>query len=212
MVLTDQNGHKMSDTLILNASGQPMSHFPLSVVPATKALRLVYQGKVSVLKEYDDWVIRSAKLEINVPSIIMMNKQVKWVKEIKYNRGNIYLRDDFTCQLQYTSYCRSVHGKVKFTDLTLDHVIPQSHGGKTNWKNICTSCKACNSAKGNDASIVPKRPPHKPTHYEILAKRRTLPIYIRDEGWRYYIDWPEELVKLVPNHSHKLVEPDGTDE
>ncbi len=185
------------DVLLLNADGMPLSQVPLSVVPWQVAMRLVCLGKVRVLKEYENWVVRSQHLEMPVPSIIMMTEQVKWSKNLKYSRTNVYLRDNFTCQLQITRKCKEVHGKVKVTELTLDHVVPRSQGGKTNWLNVCTSCKECNSEKGNDGRIVPKKMPYKPSYYEILAKRKTLPIQIRDEEWKFYLDWPEHLVKLV---------------
>ena len=176
----------------------PLSHVPLSVLSWQKAMQLVYLDKVKVLKGYDNWVIHSQHLVVNVPSIVIMTKQVKWAKALKYSRNNIYLRDDFTCQLQSTNKCRELRGKVKFVELTLDHVVPKSLGGKTNWLNCCTSCKTCNSEKGNDGSIVPKKKPYMPSYYEILAKRKKLPIQIRDEQWAYYIDWPADLIKLLP--------------
>ena len=191
------------DTLLLNADGTPLSSVPLSVVSWQVAMRLMFLGKVNVLKEYDNWVVHSQYLEMNVPSIVMMTEQVKWRKNLKYSRANVYLRDNFTCQLQTTRYCKSVHGKVKLTELTLDHVIPRSHGGKTNWLNVCTSCKTCNSDKGSDHLVVPKKTPYKPTYYEILAKRKTLPIQIKDAEWAYYIDWPEDLIRVVPPHNAK---------
>lgn len=159
-------------------------------------MRLVFLGKARVLKEYDQWSIRSQKLDLKVPSIIIMTEQVKWTKGLKYSRNNIYLRDDFTCQLQVTRRCRDAKGKVRLSELTLDHVVPRSLGGKTNWLNCCTCCKACNSHKGSDHTIVPKKLPHKPTYYEILAKRKNLPLQIRDEEWKYYIDWPEHLINV----------------
>lgn len=186
------------DTLLLNADGTPLSHVPLSVVTWQVAMRLVFLEKVKVLKEYDHWTVRSQHLEVGVPSIVIMTEQVKWSKHLKYSRANVYLRDDFTCQLQTTRRCKGVQGKIKLAELTLDHVVPRSAGGKTNWTNVCTSCKECNSEKGNDGSIVPKKMPKKPSYYEILAKRKNLPIHIRDEEWKFYIDWPEHLVKVVP--------------
>lgn len=188
----------MSDVLLLNSDGMPLSHVPLSVVSWQVALRLLFLGKVKTLKEYDSWVVRSQHLEMKVPSIVMMTEQVKWRKQIKYSRTNVYLRDDFTCQLQTTSRCKEMGGKVKLSELTLDHVVPRSHGGKTNWTNVCTSCKTCNSEKGADHTIKPKKIPHKPTYYEILAKRKTLPIHIKDAEWQFYIDWPEHLVTVLP--------------
>jgi 5-methylcytosine-specific restriction endonuclease McrA len=186
------------DTLLLNADGTPLSQIPLSVVSWQVAMRLMFLGKVNVLKEYDNWTVRSQHLELKVPSIVIMTEQVKWSKHLKYSRSNVYLRDDFTCQLQTTRLCKDVSGKVKLTELTLDHVVPRSKGGKTNWTNVCTSCKTCNSEKGNDDTIVPKKKPYKPSYYEILAKRKTLPIHIRDDDWRFYIDWPEHLIRLIP--------------
>lgn len=184
------------DTLKLNADGTPLSYVPLSVVPWTEAMRLVFLGKAKVLKEYDQWSIRSQKLDMKVPSIIIMTEQVKWAKALKYSRSNVYLRDDFTCQLQVTRRCRDAKGKARVTELTLDHVVPRSLGGKTNWLNCCTCCKTCNSHKGADHTIVPKKMPHKPTYYEILAKRKNLPLHIRDEEWKFYIDWPEHLIHV----------------
>lgn len=188
----------MSDVLLLNANGMPLSHIPLSVVSWQTAMRLVYLGKVNVLKEYDEWKVRSQVLEIPVPSIVIMTEQVKWDKQLKYSRSNVFLRDDFTCQLQMTNRCKERQGKAKLAELTIDHVVPRSKGGKTNWLNVCTSCKDCNASKGNDETVVPRRKPTKPSYYEILAKRKTLPLQIRDEGWRYYVDWPEHLLRVLP--------------
>jgi 5-methylcytosine-specific restriction endonuclease McrA len=203
----------MSDTLLLNADGMPLSLVPLSVVGWQVAMRLIFTEKVKVLKEYDDWVVRSQHLEMPVPSIIIMSEQVKWAKTLKYSRNNVYLRDDFTCQLQSTSRCKDRHGKSNIADLTLDHVVPKSHGGKTNWTNVVTCCKTCNSEKGNDHTIVPKKAPIKPTYYQILAKRKTLPVHIKDEEWKYYIQWPEHLVTVVPHQqgahpTHQVIDDD----
>lgn len=195
----------MSDVLILNADGRPLSENPLSVIPWTKAVQQVFLDKVKVIKEYDDWVIHSQHMEMKVPSIVIRTNQVKWSKQLKYSRGNVYLRDDHTCQLQITGKCRDAKGRGhKVQDLTIDHVLPSSKGGKTDWKNVCTACKACNSEKGNDESIVPRKKPHVPTYYEILAKRRNMPMHIRDVEWKHYIDWPEDLFRLVPHQNGQI--------
>ena len=188
----------MSEVLVLNADGTPLSQIPLSVVSWQTAMRLIFTDKVKILKEYDNWVVRSQTMSMKVPSIVIMSDQVKYRKQLKYSRNNIYFRDNFTCQLQTTSRCKQAHGKVKLSELTIDHIVPRSRGGKTSWLNVCTACKECNSEKGNDATIIPKKPPTKPSYYEILAKRKTLPITIRDEEWKFYIDWPAELIRVLP--------------
>lgn len=189
----------MADVLKLNADGLPMSLSPLSVIDWTEAIRLVFTDKAKVLKSYDDWVVRSQHLEMNVPSIIIMSDQAKWNKSIRYSRTNIFLRDDFTCQLQITSKCKDKGGKFHADELTLDHVVPKSHGGKTTWTNIVTCCKSCNSSKGNDHTIIPKTMPKKPSYYELLSKRKTLPIHVKDEEWKHYIQWPDHLIHVVPH-------------
>ena len=47
----------------------------------------------------------------------------------------------YTCQ-----YCAEIFDKK---DLTLDHVIPKSKKGPSNWENVVTACKACNLKKAN---------------------------------------------------------------
>ena len=194
------------DTLLLNSDAQPLSYVPISVVTWQVAMRLLTTYKVSVLKSYDDWFVRSQYLEMPVPSIVMCTKQVKWKKQLKYSSSNIFLRDNFTCQLQITGRCRAVAGKVKLSELTLDHIVPRSYGGKTNWLNCCTACKECNSSKGNNKDILPKKMPNKPTYHEILSRRKQFPVYIKDPEWKFYIDWPEELVRLIP-HGHGKTTP-----
>ena len=129
----------MSDTLILNADGNPLSVVPLSVVTWQTAIRLAYQDKVRVVNEYEDWEVHSPSVTWKVPSIVMCADYVKWSRQVKYNRSNILLRDLFTCQL-----CGA---RPPISQFTLDHVVPRVHGGKTNWTNIVTACKKCNHAK-----------------------------------------------------------------
>ena len=182
----------MSDTLILNADGNPLSIVPLSAVSWMTAIRLAYQGKVRVIEEYEDWIINPGPSQTwdpwNVPSIVMCSEFVKWNRQVKYNRTNVLLRDLFTCQL-----CGS---KPPASQLTLDHVVPRVHGGKTNWTNIIAACKKCNHSKGSNKKIKPKKMPTKPNYYELMSKRQKFPITIRDESWLTYISWPKDLVEM----------------
>lgn len=180
----------MSDVLILNADANPLSVVPMSVIPWTDAIRLVFQEKVRVVHEYEDWEVRSPSVTWKVPSVVMCSEYVKWNRMVKYSRTNILLRDLFTCQL-----CGA---KPPASQLTLDHVVPRVHGGKTNWTNIVAACKSCNHNKGSNKKIVPKRLPTKPNYYQLMANRQRFPLTIRDESWLPYVNWPEELVELRP--------------
>ncbi len=53
-------------------------------------------------------------------------------------RWKIWQRDDFTCQ-----YCGARD------DLSIDHIFPESKGGKLIDSNLVTACKTCNSRKNN---------------------------------------------------------------
>lgn len=54
-------------------------------------------------------------------------------------QSQIYKRDSHQCV-----YC----GSSK--NLTLDHVLPKSRGGKNDWNNLVTSCFKCNLKKVSD--------------------------------------------------------------
>jgi len=43
--------------------------------------------------------------------------------------------------------CHYCGGKFEREDLTMDHIVPVSRGGRSNRGNIVASCKQCNSAK-----------------------------------------------------------------
>ena len=185
----------MSDVLVLNADGTPLSVVPLSVVTWETAISLLVRGRVRRLHDYEDWEVRSPTTTMKVPSVVICTAYKKWNRRVKYNRANIYLRDGYRCQ-----YCMQRH---PLSNLTLDHVLPRSHGGKTNWKNVVTACGPCNFNKGNDKKIVPKITPKRPSYYELMAQRKKHPIIIRDMYWQTFLDWPEEQVDYRPYKNKK---------
>jgi 5-methylcytosine-specific restriction endonuclease McrA len=176
------------DTLLLNADGMPMSLFPVSAWAWQDAIKLIWKEKVTVVEHYDDWIVRSPSLEMRVPCIVMAKKQVKIRRSIRLSSENLFLRDGHRCQ-----YCTQ-----RFPEdlLTWDHVIPQSRGGGSSWKNLVSACSPCNNKRGNNQSIQPKIAPYQPTYYEMLEKRRQYPIYIPHESWFPYLGWDEENVVL----------------
>lgn len=85
--------------------------------------------------------IRTVTKMIKIPKVILLLRYERMPKrEVKFNRINIFRRDNDTCQ-----YC----GKNSFrSELTLDHVVPRSLGGTTTWENIVCCCIPCNRRKG----------------------------------------------------------------
>jgi 5-methylcytosine-specific restriction endonuclease McrA len=170
----------MSDTLLLNADGQPVSFLPLSAIQWKEAILYMYLDKVTVMDWYDDWMVRSTTWETRVPSVIMLKEYMHKTRSPRFSKGNLYLRDMYECV-----YCGC--GLSKAT-ATMDHVLPISHGGKTNWENIVTACAPCNHAKGNNPKIRPAYKPHVPGYYELVRKRKQLGIEVRHPSWYQWLD------------------------
>ncbi len=174
----------MEHVLLLN-----ITYEPLRIINWKKAITLLLLGKVEVLEEYGR-EIRSVSFTIRLPSVVRLLRMVKRPKSpVKFSRQNIYARDKYRCQ-----YCGQ---KFSSEELTYDHVIPRSRGGKTEWENIVTCCVDCNRRKGgrtpSEAGMKLIRKPVKPTW--VPALRITIGIREVPQSWRDYLYWNVELVE-----------------
>lgn len=169
----------MSDTLVLNADGTPVSLLPVSTINWQEAIKYLVLDKCHVLEWHDDWIVRSATWETSVPSVIMLRDYMKSKTVVRFSKSNVFLRDLYTCV-----YCET---KLEKRACTLDHVLPISHGGKTAFNNTVTSCGPCNSKKGNDHRVRPRFKPYKPDFYELVNKRKRFPFNIRHGSWLGYL-------------------------
>lgn len=169
----------MSDTLLLNTDGAPVSLLPLSVITWQDAIRYMVLDKAHVLEWHDNWVVRSAYWETQVPSILMLKEYMKPKTAIRFSKANVFLRDQYKCQ-----YCGTdLHKK----DCTLDHVLPTSLGGKSTFENSVTACSPCNARKGASTKLKPMMKPYKPDFYELVNKRKKLPFNVRHDNWLEYL-------------------------
>lgn len=141
-------------------------YMAIRVINARRALTLLYRGCSEVItieedrysnydfdawcevsqifaleKQRDEDYIQAVNFELQVPRIVRLTRYDKLPRTtVRFNRKNLFARDNHQCQ-----YC----GQPRPTgQLSLDHVIPRSHGGKTTWENIVCSCLQCNSRKG----------------------------------------------------------------
>ena len=99
--------------------------------------------KVHPIDFYEDYILVSAGGEaFQVPKTVVLKKYVKMPdRAYRPNRRNIFLRDNYTCK-----YCKK---QLSAEELSIDHVLPKSRGGKETWDNLVTACKPCNSKKGD---------------------------------------------------------------
>ena len=129
-------------------------------------MRLVFADKVKVLK-YSNRSIQGVEKVFRAPAVLVLIKVVRSVYRgrVPFSKKNLLVRDRFAC-----AYC----GKVK-KPLTLDHIIPRSKGGKTNWENCVACCKRCNHKKGaktpREARMHLNKRPFQPTIAEFINIR-----------------------------------------
>lgn len=137
------------------------NYLPMSRVNIRRAIALMVSGKAEPLKFSDtaDWQVRSPSVVVEVPEQIRLKvtgAERVW-KVPPVNRREVLRRDHHSCQ-----YC----GSTK--QLTLDHVIPVSKGGKHSWDNVVTACEKCNQRKGDrtplQAGMTLRTQPKAPMH------------------------------------------------
>lgn len=166
-------------TLVLNTDGAPVSWLPLSIISWEESIKYMVLDKANVLEWYDDWIVRSARWETRVPAVIMLTEYQKNKTTVRFSKQNVFLRDGYRCV-----YCDA--GVNKRT-ATLDHILPTSHGGKTTWENCATACGTCNSRKGNDKRIKPKKTFGKPNYYQLVEQRKKFNFELAHPSWGLYL-------------------------
>ena len=125
--------------LLLNASYEP-----LGIVGVPRAVRLVWRGTAEVVELDGDRVLRSPRFTFPCPSVVRLVTYI----DVRGRQGRasslrarIIARDRYRCQ-----YCGR---KGTAFDLTLDHLLPKSRGGRTLAENLVTACQVCNNRKGD---------------------------------------------------------------
>jgi CRISPR/Cas system Type II protein with McrA/HNH and RuvC-like nuclease domain len=148
-------------TLVLDSS-----FMARSIISTERAFVISYKGNADIVHEHpESFKLVNPELDIKKPSIIRVYKYVNQIiQKVPLSRENVYRRDNFECV-----YCGDNNRKT----LTLDHVIPQSKGGKDSWDNLVTACRRCNGEKSNltleeYGKEIPQ--PRRP-HYLMLMKQ-----------------------------------------
>ncbi len=110
-----------------------------------RALKLMHRGKVDIISEWNDTHIRSVSGNITLPSTIRLKRYVKYYHRarIKFSKNIVKKRDSYICQ-----YCGK-NGAGDKKQMTIDHVMPVSKGGKSTFENCVTACFNCNNKKNN---------------------------------------------------------------
>lgn len=174
--------------LVLNADFRPLSYFPLSLWSWQDAVKAVIADRVSVLSEYEH-AVRSPSFTMMLPSVIALRDYVRPSRSPAFTRFNVFLRDRLVCQ-----YCAEASPAQ---ELTFDHVVPRSQGGRTTWENVVTACSPCNLKKGGrtpkQAHMPLLKEPIKPSTHLLQENGRAFPPNFLHESWGDYLYWDTEL-------------------
>lgn len=161
-------------TLVLN-----QDYTPLTVTPLPRAFVLVYLKKVELVRSYDVLRLHTVSRNFEAPAVIRIFKYVNVpYKGVALSRQNVFKRDNFTCQ-----YCGT------HRNLTIDHVLPKARGGNSDWRNLVTACKNCNTIKGD-------RLPEE-AGFTLLSKpiKPNLSTFIRDFSGQAVEEWQPFLIQ-----------------
>jgi 5-methylcytosine-specific restriction endonuclease McrA len=196
--------------LVLNSLYQAVQ-----ITGVQRAFRLFYAGRARALDpdfrvyDFENWcdlplsagdeAIHTPSCAIRIPRVIQLvyyNRVPR--REVRFTRRNIFYRDKHRCQ-----YCRRI---LPQRELNLDHVVPLSRGGRSEWGNVVTACVPCNSRKGSrlptEAGMKLFRVPRKPAGHPLM---RELWLGRFHEEWKSYLDeayWNVELSDdLLPPRS-----------
>ncbi|HZO90294.1 MAG TPA: HNH endonuclease [Chthonomonadaceae bacterium] len=164
------------EVLVLNADYEP-----LNVCNLRRAIVLVYLGKADVLHAEGEMETVYQDGRYVIPSVVKLRNHIKRpLPELKLSRRTIFARDNYTCQ-----YCGSTT-----KDLTIDHVIPRVHGGKSAWENLVCCCRKCNMKKSDklahQVGMKLIRTPRRPRYVPYISLTKYL-MGRKNEIWRNYL-------------------------
>jgi 5-methylcytosine-specific restriction endonuclease McrA len=187
-------------TLVLNRSWQPVN-----VATVARALVMVWSDTARVvdpndyqLYDWSDWAqlvpqdgqlfVRAVSQRIRVPEVITLNDFNRLPSStVAFSRRNIFKRDRMSCQ-----YCGR---KLQGDELTIDHVVPRSQGGKSTWENCVLACIRCNHTKADRtparAGMKLRKPPRQPAWNPVYSQHSA-----RFKSWAKFISdayWDAEL-------------------
>ena len=186
MTFIDENiSLEKCPALVLNADYRPLSYYPLSLWSWQDSIKSVYLDRVTIVNNYDR-VVRSPSFYMKLPSVIALKSYIKPQSNPNFTRFNVFLRDKFSCQ-----YCGSK------SELTFDHLLPRSKGGKTDWNNVVTACSSCNVKKGgrliNHSEMTLSQKPFQPSTEDLHKNGKNFPPNFLHKSWIDYLYWDVEL-------------------
>jgi 5-methylcytosine-specific restriction endonuclease McrA len=195
-----------TDVLVLNRN-----FYAIHITRWQRAISLLYVDHARVVDQeyrtydFDDWrelsqimqespsgYVSTPTFRIAIPEVIALQRYDKLpVGDIKFTRRNIYEHYHYRC-----CYCGH---KFSTQELNLEHVLPRSRGGQTDWTNVVTACMPCNLKKADrmpqEVGMKLLLKPSKPKWHGSASLVFKAPFKIK-ASWQRFIDnvyWNTEL-------------------
>ncbi len=170
----------------------------IHTVSVRHALRLLSTGAArgvvpesSMTLDFDSWMeqvvdpsensIQSVRKSVRIPEVIVLTRyRGVPVRTPSFSRRNLIRRDRHQCQ-----YCGTRPG---IHELSIDHVMPRSRGGRSTWENCVLACRRCNRKKRNrtpnQAGMLLLREPRAPRWSPFVEVPKT---HLR-ASWERFVD------------------------
>jgi 5-methylcytosine-specific restriction endonuclease McrA len=122
---------------------------PLTVLTIPRAINLLLAGKAVVVEDSGRF-LRTVASQFPVPSVIALRRYINVPRRhAHWSRQGVLARDHYTCIYCGITVGDLLRGRtIARRDLTVDHILPLSRGGKNTWSNTACACFACNHRKG----------------------------------------------------------------
>lgn len=190
-------------------------YMAVRVVSAKRALTMLYRELAEVVHvedgqytsyDFDNWLelsaakhrfephrfdwVQTVRFQVAVPKIVRLLGYDRLPRvDVKLNRRNLFARDHNTCQ-----FCGK---RFPTSELSVDHVVPRSQGGKTTWENVVCACVRCNVRKGGrtpeQARMHLVTKPKRPRRSPVLTVKLSDDKYA---SWKQFLDFAYWNVEL----------------
>lgn len=170
--------------LLLNGS----TWEPLGIISVPRAINLVLSGKAVVIEQSERF-LRTVRNKFPIPLVIALQRYINVPnRKAQWSRKAVLVRDHYACIYCGVKPGDVLRGKILTkADMTIDHIVPRSRGGKDVWTNTACACYLCNRRKGGqlpgEAGMKLRWEPRRPrTNYLVIE------IGNGPDAWKKYIE------------------------
>jgi 5-methylcytosine-specific restriction endonuclease McrA len=144
----------------------------------------------AIVVEQTNRFLRTVRTQFQVPSVIALRTYVNVPRRrAHWSRKGVLTRDQYVCIYCGAQPGEIVRGKILTkNDMTIDHILPKSRGGKDVWTNTACACPDCNHRKGDrlpgEAGMKLRWEPRRPRTNYLVVEMGTGP-----DTWKKYIEF-----------------------